>query len=120
MVEGGNGFGVQPLLQIGPAPLLPLNQSCGDLGNGMELLVRDLSVAAPDGNAAGRRFLPAGDADHEEFVEIAVGDRQEPHPLEERVSRVACLFEDALVKGEPGQLAIEKSLRCGQGSGAAV
>ena len=54
--------------------------------------------------------LQAGDADHEEFVEIAGGDRKEAQPLQEGVFRVARLLQHAPVEGEPAQLPIEIAL----------
>ena len=68
------------------------------------------SVIALHRDTAGRQFLQAGDPDHVEFVEVAVGDRQKPHPFEQRVSRIPRLFEHALVEREPGQLAIDVAL----------
>ena len=51
--------------------------------------------------------LEAGDADHEEFVEVVGRDRQEAHALEQRVLGVARLLEHAAVEGQPAQLAVE-------------
>ena len=53
--------------------------------------------------------LEPGDPDHEEFVEIARRDRQEPHPLEQRVTRVASFLEYPAVECEPAELAVEIS-----------
>ena len=53
--------------------------------------------------------LQAGDADHEEFVQVVGGNRQETQPLEQRVMIVAGLFQDAPVEGQPAQLAVEVS-----------
>ena len=55
--------------------------------------------------------LQPGDADLEELVEVRRADRQEPQPLEQRVRRVARLFEHALVEIEPAQLAIDEPAR---------
>ena len=51
--------------------------------------------------------LQPGDADHEEFVEVAGRNRQEAHPLEQRMMRVARFLKDAAVEREPAQLAVE-------------
>ena len=66
-----------------------------------------------------RQHLPdqAGDADHEEFVEIVGRDRQEPQPLEQRMVRVRRFFQHAPVELEPGQLAIDEALRASVMSG---
>ena len=74
MIEDGNGFGAQSLLEIGPAALLTLNQACGDFGDRGQLLLGGQSVVALYRNAARRQFLEGGNAHHVEFVEIAVGD----------------------------------------------
>ena len=110
VVENGNAFRVQPLLQIGPAALLPLNQPCGDFGDRGQLLVRGQSVLALHRNAARSQFLEGGDPHHVELVEVAVGDRQESHPLEQRMARIARLLEHPFVEGEPGQLTVDISL----------
>ena len=70
------------------------------------------------GHAVGGAFLDAqrlvrlqaGDADHEEFVEVAGRDRQEAQPLEQRMMRVARFLQHAPVEGQPAQLAIEIAL----------
>src|SRR4051812_17328047 len=51
--------------------------------------------------------LQAGDPDHEEFIEIIGRDGQEADAFEQRMPRVARLFEYSPVEGEPAQLAIE-------------
>src|SRR6185503_15566540 len=61
-----------------------------------------------------RRDLPRlhprvqpGDADHEEFVEVAVEDGEELQALEQRPAAIAGLLQDAPVERQPGQLARE-------------
>ena len=90
-----------------PDLLLAGGQRVGLGGDRGELLGR--------GQAVGRRFLDAeqllaleaGDADHEEFVEIVARDGEEAQPLEQGMGRVARLLEHAPVEGQPGQLAVE-------------
>ena len=53
----------------------------------------------------------AGDPHHEEFVEVVGRDRQEAHPLQQRVMLIGGLFQDAAVEVQPGQLAIDEALR---------
>ena len=74
---------------------------------GCELLGRREAVGRTLLHAQQLVGLEAGDADHEEFVEVACRDRQESQPLEQRMARIACLFEDAAVERQPGQLAVE-------------
>ena len=53
----------------------------------------------------------AGDAHHEELVEIVGRDREEAELLEERMVSVRRLLEHAAVELEPGQLAVDEALR---------
>ncbi len=81
-------------------------------------LVGDGDEAADPSQAVGRTFLDAeqlltleaGDADHEEFVEIGAGDRQEAQPLQQRMGAVAGLLQHAAVEREPAQLPVEIAL----------
>ena len=56
----------------------------------------------------------AGDAHHEEFVEIIGGDRQEAQLLEQRMIAVRRLLQNAAVELQPGQFAIDEALRRGR------
>src|SRR5215813_15001318 len=78
--------------------------------NCSKLLLRRQPIFALNGDVAGRQFIQTGDTHHVEFVEIAVGDRQEPHPLEERMAWITGFFENPLVEGKPGQLTIDVAL----------
>ena len=60
------------------------------------------------------RALEAGDAHHEELVEIRRGDRRELDPLEQRRRRVGRFLEHALVEREPRQLAVDEAARRGR------
>jgi hypothetical protein len=51
--------------------------------------------------------LEARHPDHEEFVEIAGRDRQEPDSLEQGMARIGRFFENAAVERESAQLAVE-------------
>ena len=51
--------------------------------------------------------VQAGDADHEELVEVRRVDRAELHALQQRDARVLGELEHALVELEPRQLAVE-------------
>ena len=99
--------------KICPASLLSMNEPAGDLGDSIQLLLRGQVRLRSSPEPAGRQFLEAGDSHHVEFIEVAVGNRKEPNPLEERMARIAGLFENAFVEGEPRQLAIDVSLRRG-------
>ena len=62
------------------------------------------------GDAGGDPALEAGHPDHEELVEVAGEDRQEPHPLEQRQVGVLGELEHPLVEAQPGQLAVEEAV----------
>ena len=51
--------------------------------------------------------LQAGDADHEELVQVRAHDCEELHPLEQRDGRVEGLLEHALVELQPRELAVD-------------
>ncbi len=81
------------------------------LGDRVELLRRGHAVGAQILDPLQLMPLEAGDADHEEFVEVGAGDRQEAKPLEQRMGRVGRLLQHAPVEGEPAQLAVEQPRR---------
>ena len=54
--------------------------------------------------------MQAGDAHHEELVQVAREDAAELDALEQRLVRVGGQFEDAAVQIEPGKLSIEQRL----------
>ena len=76
-----------------------------------KLLAQRLAVVADHRDALALLALEAGDADHEEFVEVVGGDRQEAQALEDRMIGVAGLLEHAAVEMEPRQLAIDEAFR---------
>ena len=70
--------------------------------------VRPARSGATSPSAIG--VLEAGDAHHEELVEVRRGDRRELEALEQRRRGVGGFFEHALVEREPRQLAVEEQL----------
>src|SRR5207248_66184 len=52
----------------------------------------------------------AGNAHHEELVEVVGRDRKKAHALERRVADVLRLLEHAAIEVEPGQLTIDVTL----------
>ena len=68
------------------------------------------------GRATCRRPRPpassAGDAHHEELVEVRRGDRGELDALEQRRRRIGRLLEHALVERQPRQLAVDEQRWC--------
>ena len=53
----------------------------------------------------------AGDANFDEFVEIARRDGEKFHALEDRIARIARFFQHALVELQPGDVPVENQLR---------
>ena len=94
MVTSGPSTSTMPLLgqhlaQLAPALLLIAGQRRDRLADARELLGRRQPVRALGGDARAHLALEAGDADHEEFVEVVGRDRQEPHPLQQRMGSLA-------------------------------
>ena len=82
IVENGDAFANQALLQIGPAALLPVNKLTGALSDSRQLLLRGQSVVTFHVDPGSHQFLKAGDAHHVKFIEVAVRDRQKADPFE--------------------------------------
>ena len=97
--------------QLAPARLLVAGERRDRLGDARELLGRREPVGASGGDAGAQLALEAGDADHEEFVEVVGRDREEPHPLEQRMGVVCGLLEHPAVEVQPGQLTVDEALR---------
>ena len=72
-----------------------------------ENLVRSASHVRRHRESRDDAALEAGDADHEELVEVAGEDREEVRPLEHRKRLVFGELEDPVVEGQPAQLAVE-------------
>ena len=96
---------------IGPHALLIVGQRLGLGRDGGELLAGREPVGGARLDLLELLAHQAGDADHEELVEVRARDRQEAQPLEQRMGGVARLFHHPPVEGEPAQLAIE--VTCG-------
>ncbi len=79
--------------------------------------------------AVGRRVLrqhiaegllaQAGDADHEELVQVRGEDREKLYPLEQRVIGVLGFFKHARVELQPAQFAVDEVLGKKLGAGGA-
>ena len=61
-------------------------------------------------HVAERLLAQPGHADHEELVQVRREDRQELHPLQQRIVRVLGLFQHARVELQPAQLAVDEVL----------
>ena len=97
--------------QFTPLRLLILDQQLDGFGDPYQLFGRRQSLGAL-GTDAGAHLRPeAGDADHEEFIEVVRRDREKLQPLQQWMSAVGGFFEDTPVEIEPGQFAIDEALR---------
>ena len=74
----------------------------------LQHLARHQAGGGAHGDAGGDPALQAGDPDHEELVEVAREDGQEPGPLQQRQVVVLGQLEHALVEAQPGQLAVQE------------
>ncbi len=110
-VEHDDVLGAQLLVQLGPAALLVDHQRARPLQHRVDLLAGRHAVGARRLDADPALALEAGDAHHEELVDVGRRDRQEAHPLQKRVAVVHRLLEHALVEGEPRQLAVDEPPR---------
>ena len=101
--------------QVAPTHLLVDGETGYGLVDAAQLLGRGQAVRTAGEDAGAHLALEAGDTHHEEFVEIVGGNRQEPHPLQQRMIEIARLLEHATVEMEPGQFAVDESVRPGRG-----
>ena len=85
-------------------PLLQLVRLLGDVGEHVRRGAADVRRHREPGEDAA---LQAGDAHHEELVEVAGEDGEEVGALEHRQRRVFGELEHALVERQPAQLAVE-------------
>ena len=79
--------------------------------DGGELLAGAHRVGAALLHVSDQLLLEAGDADHEELVEVGAGDGEELQPLERGNAGIEAFLQHALVERQPGQLAIDEKLR---------
>ena len=89
------------------AARLALEVAQDPLADRVEHLRRRAPVGARLGDARVDLVVHAGDADHEELVEVRRVDRGELHALEQRDRRVLGELEHALVEVQPRELAVE-------------
>jgi hypothetical protein len=88
---------------------VPLLQLVGLGADGVEGHLRRDASGGRDGEAGRDTALEAGDAHHEELVEVRGEDREEVRPLEERRRGVLAELEHTLVEGEPAELAVDEA-----------
>ena len=94
--------------QFQPALLLVAGELRHRLADPRELLGGGEPVRALGRDALPHLTLEAGDAHHEEFVEVVGRDRQKAHPLQQRMVLVGGLLQHPPVEVQPGQFAIDE------------
>lgn len=92
------------MLQNGKRCLLLHLQIVDFLQNIFELLGRRLAVRRLDGDLLAHLPFEAGNADHEEFIEVGGRDGEETQPLQQRMIRVQRFFKNAAVELERGRI----------------
>src|SRR5690606_2160346 len=80
-------------------------------GDQDELFIRSPTVVREPDDTRGLLPLEAANPLLIELVQIAAGDGEEPHPFEQRNSRIARLVQHAPVEVEPAKLGIEVERR---------
>ena len=102
------GF-VEFAAQLRPARLLVAGEAGAGVADGAELAAQRAPVVGHHGDALALLALEAGDAHHEEFVEIVGRDRQEAQLLEQRMVVVLRLLQHPAIELQPGQLAVDEA-----------
>ncbi len=104
-------LGEQLLAQRLPLVLLLELQMLGQRRDFLELLARCQPVRALRRDAGTDLPLEAGHAHHEELVEVVGRDRDEPHPLEQRVVGVPGLLQHPHVELQPTDFTVDEAGR---------
>ena len=100
----------QHLAKLAPALLLIPRQHPDRIPDADELFGGRQPVRALDRNSGTQLALEAGDADHEEFIEVVGGDREKTDPLEQGMGVIGGFLEHPAVEMQPRQLAVDEAL----------
>src|SRR5829696_891119 len=87
-----------------PAPLL--EELLRVVVDAQELFLRRHPVGDRVRELRGHLLLQPRDPDHEELVQVGLGDRDEAYPLQERMPLVAGLLQDPVVEPQPRELPV--------------
>jgi hypothetical protein len=101
----------QHLSELAPALLLIPRQHPDGIPDADELFGGRQPVRALDRNSGTQLALEAGDAHHEELIEVVGGDREKTHPLEQGMGVIGGFLEHSAVEMQPRQLAVDEALR---------
>ena len=106
-----HAFAGQRVAQPLPGLLLASHQFVGTLVDLAQLLARCQTFLAWQLDAGGDLTPKPGDADHEELIQVAGGNRQKPQLFEQRMIPVFGLAQYAFIEGEPRQFTVDEPLR---------
>ena len=121
--DAGNAFALEQRHQVGKALLLVFLKPLHLAQQVLELLLGRAAVRALELDALAHLAGEAGDPHHEELVQIVGRDREEAHPLQQRVIDVVRFLQHAPVELQPGELPVHETVgiaadgRGGLGSG---
>jgi hypothetical protein len=79
--------------------------------DGCQFLLRVQPIDRDIVNAGAIFLEDGGDAHHEELIEVRSGNRQELHPLEQRMIGILGLRQHALIELEPAEFAVDEERR---------
>ncbi|MNW64075.1 hypothetical protein D3C74_423210 [compost metagenome] len=106
IIDKNNAFFVQMPGEVAEGAVLVGN----DLGNPLDQAFvqsgRSIAGKILFGIARSDLILDSGDADTDEFIQIAGHDRQELSPFHQRIIRVLSLRQHAAVKFDPAQITV--------------
>ena len=96
--------------QLAPALLLRSDEFGDPQSDAFELLGRGETVVGRLRHPREDLADEAGDAHHEEFVEVVGGDREKAQPLEQGMVEIARFLEHPAVELQPRQFAVDEPL----------
>ncbi|MNI32905.1 hypothetical protein D3C73_868310 [compost metagenome] len=100
----------QILLQHGERGLLLHLEIIDFLQDRVELLGRRLAIGAADDDTLTDLTFEAGNTHHEEFVEVGSRNGQEPDTLQKRMRCIQRFFQNAAIKLQPGEFAVDEAV----------
>lgn len=72
----------------------------------IQLFLGSQSRGVRRGNVGRGQLMQRGHPDHEEFVNVTLGDSQEVGPFQQRVIDIRCFAEDPAVEVNPAELPV--------------
>jgi len=100
-------FGGEFPAQFAPPVLLVDGKDRHSFGDADKLLGRSQTIRTAGNNAGPHLAFEASNPDHEEFIEVIGGNRQKPHPLQQRVVWIGGFLQHPTVEMEPGKFPVD-------------